>query len=440
MKNITTIVLMMGLSIFALAQQDTTITETTETVEVFQKQTFLEEYDYVFRTQKPEKQLLKIDLTNWSGGLFYVNGELEFEQKLGEQFSLNTEVGFLRDRNGITRRFIDPNTRYTEWHVEVEPRFYYNMKKRMEEDKAVNNLTGSYVGLRAGYAWIPSFSTSNLMTPEHQINDMLQTYTAELTYGVQGRLFKWGYFNMNVGVGAKAREDVITYDAGNITTEMDVDFSLRYDVGIGIALGNTSGDQQAPTCDFLKCFVEEKDMWKIDLSDVILGVNPDFKVYGGDLNVGYERKIGNSPFSVSTELTGGYLSSGPFEDTARFGDFRGAKTVKFGYRVEPRWYFNMNRRIAQGKAANNLSGAYVALSTAGRFMRSSFRESNVIAMEHNYTAAGLIGYQQRIFKNGYIDASIGYGGVRRGFHGQPATTWNLWEGQVEGHFRIGLAF
>ncbi len=83
--------------------------------------------------------------------------------------------------------------------------------------------------------------------------------------------------------------------------------------------------------------------------------------------------------------------------------------------LEPRFYYNLKRRIAKGKSANNLSGGYIALAfTKGydsdRIPNTSLSIDNQLvgtSLSHSYL---LIepkwGIQKRLFRNGFMDFSI----------------------------------
>lgn len=106
------------------------------------------------------------------------------------------------------------------------------------------------------------------------------------------------------------------------------------------------------------------------------------------LQLGVERKLSNSVslnVMVSTTLRANEKWFTDYEIT-----------------LEPRWYYSMNRRIREGKQANNVSGNYISLA----FNR----------LEHlsqiNYTAYGASlnwGMQRRLFDRGYFDLGFGAG-------------------------------
>ena len=155
-------------------------------------------------------------------------------------------------------------------------------------------------------------------------------------------------------------------------------------------------------------------MWKIDLLN-LLDIYADYRARSLTLNpfIAYERKIGASPFSLNTEFFGrtglGMYEFG-FNSTAEEYHY---SFVTAGLNVQPRWYFNLKRRMAQGRSGNNLSGMYLALQAGSTFTRSQTEPAFLLNSRSNTTvigAAHLIGAQYRFLQNGFVDFNMGVGG------------------------------
>jgi len=160
---------------------------------------------------------------------------------------------------------------------------------------------------------------------------------------------------------------------------------------------------------------------------------------------------------------------GIFEDRKNFNS-------GVGLRLEARCYYSLQKRIAQGKSANNLSGNYFSL----RLTTSNIFEYNIYPKliqvgtngnggaifsisEEDAVEAGMPqilylnvtsvwGFQKRIFKKGYIDYSIGLRAYTAKI-GEPTNpsgilsldpsgflNFDNWSFSPVSQLRIGLAF
>lgn len=78
-----------------------------------------------------------------------------------------------------------------------------------------------------------------------------------------------------------------------------------------------------------------------------------------------------------------------------------------GFRLEPRWYLGMRKRVREGKGASNFSGNYLGLEVM-HFSRAGTVEGSVPHLI--YRGAMLrFGLQRRILRRGYFDISYGIG-------------------------------
>jgi len=136
--------------------------------------------------------------------------------------------------------------------------------------------------------------------------------------------------------------------------------------------------------------VPTRHMLKMDMV-LNTGVNPNF-INSDLLNIkyqlGYEFKV-SSDFSVGANVSlKNYNSS--FEGKRRI--------VTAGFLS--RWYFDMKRRIRDGKSANNFSGNYVSLIFDKYWeISSKIPPSSKTGLE--------FGMQRRFLNNGHLDFAIG---------------------------------
>jgi hypothetical protein len=130
-------------------------------------------------------------------------------------------------------------------------------------------------------------------------------------------------------------------------------------------------------------------------------------------NIAFEHKIGRSPFSVELDLGAGY-------DRGNYSSFSGIRFASAYWNAtgEVKWYYNMRKRILDGRSGNNLSGAFIGLQLdRNNLIKSAVSYSsdrpdifdfNVVTGD--YWASNLVwGIQQRVLDRGFIQFKIGAG-------------------------------
>jgi len=142
------------------------------------------QFENITRTKIEEKSMLKIDFQLISID-FYENLtgiSIGYEKKLSPDFSLLAEAGYdwFSLRKDITYQSLD---------VTLATRYYYNMPKRIWEGINANNLSGNYFSIQClNYLSLPASSMRYILFPE-------------LLYGIQRRLGKVCFFDINGGLG-----------------------------------------------------------------------------------------------------------------------------------------------------------------------------------------------------------------------------------------------
>ncbi|TPN89329.1 hypothetical protein FHK87_01415 [Aquimarina algicola] len=101
------------------------------------------------------------------------------ELKLSNQVALRSEIGF----GGLNTSNIKPV-------VALEPRWYYNLKKRADKNKRIDGNSGNYISLRARYHFHS--------TKEAERDDLYHVLTVA-TWGIRRNIGK--HFNYEAGVG-----------------------------------------------------------------------------------------------------------------------------------------------------------------------------------------------------------------------------------------------
>ncbi|MBK7936464.1 MAG: hypothetical protein IPJ82_04995 [Lewinellaceae bacterium] len=432
MKHFATLLFVTFAGVTAFCQTgDTTFLSVAQDTGQFEKQRFINRYDYVFGTQKPTRLLFKWNVlaamlpfnenennrisTPYDDANSDISRlELSAEYKINKFLSVHTtgSAGFLEGD------FIKGKQRRTEWRV--EPRLYYDMPARIRHGKSANNLSGNYIGLEYGRV-----QQSRRDGPDP--GNWFSSNTYSLRFGLQRRLFRFGYVDINAGAGFRNT----TYSGNPHFRDNPFFFNTRVALGLAIGAPKYRQGEGSSYCDVLRCFQEDRQMFKIDLLRAVqlrsdmMRFSPSFA---------YERKIGESSFSV--ELEGALTAIG----WDVFITDEGRKLVwEYGMSVsaEPRWYFLQKSRIARGKSGNNLSGIYGAVNARYHWNYSAFiltpsRDRWISAAQ----LSPIVGFQYRLFRNGFINYKFGVAWDELDFSRFEFTEPSHWFSEL----KIGLAF
>lgn len=430
------------------AQKDTVFTSIRQEEAPTERQQFADAYQTMFRSQEPVRFLFKWNaLAIWPFGSNEINGpshvvdasaptsnglRLDFavEGKIAPWLSLNVGGGFISGHTSpdlFLYDYIPKGLTYAE--LRVEPRVYFEMPRRIREGRSANNLSGNYIGLEYGQSELFGQSSEEHLFPERE-------RTATLRLGVQRRIFRYGYFDLSYGVGWR------TWEQKYFTGARDEFFAnSRVAVGFALATGPRKQAGQTTWCDITRCFREEDRMWRVDLLNALVLNNG--REFHGEIPVAYERKIAGSAFSLETEGRLNYGRSHAYagKNIYYFQNYVG--TVGFGIGLEPRYYFNLKKRIARGRSGNNLSGPFVALRVQGRVEHAWTDGDLPIPLNLTncrFAAMPLFGLQYRILRNGFIAYKAGFGpSVSRDSGKDYRTSWShdiLWLSEL----KVGLAF
>ena len=112
----------------------------------------------------------------------------------------------------------------------------------------------------------------------------------------------------------------------------------------------------------------------------------------------HERKLGDSPLSINTQVLADYnkFSAGLVDNSSIFNTLH----YQIHSSVQGRYYFLQQRNIRKGVGGNNLSGFYI-----GPHMDYVYYYNTVNRFsEKKHLGAGFTyGYQKTLFRNAYID-------------------------------------
>jgi hypothetical protein len=406
MKSKSLLIFLLGFSKMLVGQDSLTV----ETVQdsAFVTPQYSSVYDDVFMNKKETKWLFKVDalgLINLNGGydflgipsIFAYTSKLKlgFEHKLSSRFSLDYSLGMVF-KNALvesTNNFI----------VGLEPRWYISKSKSDAKCEKINNLNGNYISLNGSYSINYFFEDySDGFNGTRSLSNIGSKFKWALTasYGIQRRVFNNWYFDYQMGISYGKNNIFENYQFFSIYP--DYSFHNKFTLGLAFGKGKKS---QTNTCDIFRCFEEENSLLKLDIRNIFK--NRAAYMYEISINPEFEKKLGKSPFSINTGLGFNYRR-------------RGYSNINYGIKgsLEPRYYYNLKKRIAQGKSANNLSGSYFSIELSGGY-GESINESYISISDNRvdtikrfemkgiyYAVEPKWGIQKRLFRNGYMDFSF----------------------------------
>jgi hypothetical protein len=389
------------------AQKDTSFVTVKQETGSFEPERFIDAYDYVFMTQEPTRFMMKWNAIKLlprveqdlitSGGS---EGPQDLRIDLGGEIKLNNASSL---NLSVDAAILSGTEWINDINIHIEPRWYYEQSKRIKKGKSASNLTGNYLS---------SDIVLNFYKFRGDYNSVVyKNPKISARWGAQRRIFQRGYIDYSIGGGVSSVTKIVI---NNGYIESSQSFNPIFDLKLGLGLALTKpkhSKKDRRTCDFTKCYVEENQLVKIDLFNLIQSLTNIQQA--GRFTAAYERKIGWSNWSINSEIgfyarhfkaTYGYLGINVYE-TAGFG----GKVA-----VEPRFYYNLKKRIAKGKTGNNLSGTYFAghlsFSNGNSFVdQDDVYDYPVKFNTRTFVLAPMWGFQYRIFGKAFIDYKFGAG-------------------------------
>jgi hypothetical protein len=154
---------------------------------------------------------------------------------------------------------------------------------------------------------------------------------------------------------------------------------------------------------------EQVSLWKLGLNNFLpystsFGPDSYYSRYG--FHVAYERKLRDPAWSVLAEVSPALVRYRPESSTAS------RQNLSVRTQVAGRYYYNRERRLRQGRNANNFSANYVSVAV-GTGLGKESHESPFFFYQNNdrqfltADAALLYGLQRRLGRYGFVDANVG---------------------------------
>ena len=142
------------------------------------------------------------------------------EAKLSNNIALRTEVGF--DFGIWESTFYDDAPFLLTPVIVIEPRFYYNLKKRSNESKRIDGNSGSFIALKMGYHpdWFVLFNTNDV--------PVISDFSIIPTWGIRRNIGK--HFNYETGIGV-GYSYTFAERAGYAKDESGIELNMHLRIG-----------------------------------------------------------------------------------------------------------------------------------------------------------------------------------------------------------------
>ncbi len=142
------------------------------------------------------------------------------EAKLSNNIALRTEVGF--DFGIWESTFYDDAPFLLTPVIVIEPRFYYNLKKRSNESKRIDGNSGSFIALKMGYHpdWFVLFNTNDV--------PVISDFSIIPTWGIRRNIGKHFNFETGIGVGYSY---TFAKRAGYLKDKSEIELNMHLRIG-----------------------------------------------------------------------------------------------------------------------------------------------------------------------------------------------------------------
>lgn len=346
--------------------------------------------------------------------LIKLGSDAAAEFKLSKAWSLEVELG---PDNIILNK---PDISFA-----LGTRYYYQMAKRIKEGKQANNFSGHYFSamLSRGFNF-----GDPILDPGFDATAMT------LGIGTQQRYLQNEYFDF--GIFLDFQKYGIRGDP-----KLRNSFTLRTESIYGFVFGKKHDLNEDKFCPVIKCYQDRRSAFKINRNDFFL-LNIS-QLYNTDTywfvrmnpKVGYEFKIGNSPFSIDQSIGASFSFSSLYGSVDAIPaldlpSFSSSARTTLTYDIASRYYYRMKKSILSGEQGNNLSGSYIYL----RFRHEEEHNRNTKEWTSNGIALFGIGRQTTITGRLFLDAKLAVGPE---LYGNNSTGRQI-DGELE--FVIGYMF
>ncbi len=189
-----------------LLAQEVSIESSTEEMDSTKFSGLIQSYEKLIMAEREELTLIKVDLLD---PLLYIMSGIDtakhnlirvsFEQKFKPEWSWIVAFDGQANKN-----------EFTELRYRGGIRYYFNITKRMLKGKSANNFSANYLSTRVNY--------------KHRPPDEDNQLSIDLLFGIQRRIWKYGYIDFDIGF-----ENLVTSFED---TTPGIDFTSSIQIGI----------------------------------------------------------------------------------------------------------------------------------------------------------------------------------------------------------------
>jgi len=412
--------------------QDSTQISYSEIQDTLVKQRFIDRYENVFMTKVPTRHMFKVGISQYNGGenrpLFKEKPFYDLALQIGYEFKFLPAFSIALSSH-IPNYGISSNlkTALSNTLLDAQLRWYFDMKRRIRTGKSANNFSGNYIALN-----YYQFGTV-IQDPKIKFDTQIG-----LRFGIQRRFFNSGYLDFSMGL----HQENQWFYYGLLHN-----WTFSTQTSLGFAFGDWKKAKDIAVCDVFLCEENIEEQWKIKLPELTFGYYLN-RIRAG---VAYERRIKTSPLTLNLQFDVGiskgynYFSSnelfnlkGP--DSRYRGIMALSRELSMSFAIQPRYYFLQKSQLRRSKSNNGISSLYTGLNIEynlylGKHGFYGFNPDYTLPHFNQNTlhVGPMIGFQQRVFKNGYIDLNTSYNYKREFYNSENSFGFR-------GNLSVGLAF
>lgn len=389
---------------------------------------FIDRYENIFMNKVPTRNIFKFGISQYQQstpfalyndmGFKNSAAQLSYEHKLASQFSVAVFGQVPLAGNAIPLSWIFENI-----SVGGQLRWYYDMKARIASGRSANNFTGNYLAIEY-----------NTILPSNNRQKLV------LRTGFQRRFLNNGFLDLSLGI--RKNNPFPSYS-------LLTGWNLFSEINLGLAIGDWKRTAKPSFCDLVRCDEEINQLFKIQIPDLKFGKTQ--KALGASF--AYEVILGNTPVSLNfqydlnlqkaTNYLRGYFYTQLYGGWYAY-DTR-SKEHSSTLSIQPRFYLNRRKNLKRGEVGRTLSGVYAGINTEYAIYRGTHTkpshwderfmintpEFTFKTKSNDFRAGPLIGIQQRLFKNGYVDLNTSCN------YEKHPTSWLL---RMRANLTVGFAF
>ncbi|MCF8405704.1 MAG: hypothetical protein K9H58_17290 [Bacteroidales bacterium] len=340
--------------------------------------------EYAFMMHEETSWLLKLNSTvNFGYGRGVGMIKIGAEKRISPSFTVDAD--FTYSSYGFTTVILGGS---------IEGRWYYRLNKRIRNNKLARSMSDNYFAL--------GVSQAQTRVKYNENNESFDYTSVYAKWGLQRRFLKYGHADFGLRMN---------YVFG--TTESN---SPSFAISTFVDLGLSYTKDKLPLnhdklCAILNCYKSHKFIIKSNLTGLFsLSLSDQINSISLTPHLAFEYKVGKTPFSINAEIQGG-LSYTEYDRTMTSSYYAPGYDAGTGYirnwqanmALEARYYYNLKRRMLNGKTGNSLSANYIGGGAA--FIYNEPPYSYEQSFDPSYYVVA--GWQRLIGKHLYFDVQLG---------------------------------